>query len=67
MVVGLGWDLPKGLNVTARYYLGLANINYYSTGYPNTYLTTSMGTSKASNQVFQFSVGFRLFKLDTEL
>lgn len=64
IALGLGWDLPLGLNVTARYYIGLANINYYSTGYPNTYITTSMGTSKAHNQVYQFSVGYRLYKLE---
>ncbi|MBS1541173.1 MAG: PorT family protein [Bacteroidetes bacterium] len=65
-VFGLGWDLPLGLNLTARYYIGLANINYYSTGYPNTFVTTSLGTSRANNHVFQFSVGYRLFKWEND-
>lgn len=45
---GLGWDAPFGLSLTARYVMGLSDIN------PN-------GDSK--NRTFQLSVGYKLFGL----
>lgn len=42
---GLGWDAPFGLNLTARYVLGLTDI-------------TKSGESK--NRTFQLSVGYKL-------
>ena len=61
--VGLGWDLPFGLNLGARYNIGVSDINKYTGGTVPGSVTTSMGTSSAKNQVFQLSVGYRLFKL----
>ena len=49
--LGLGWDLPFGLSIDARYNLGLTKINNAS------------GSTDAKNQVMQVSVGYRLFKL----
>jgi len=59
--VGAGWDLIFGLNVTARYNIGLSDINKI-TGVSNPVNVTSLGTAAAKNQVFQVSVGYRLFK-----
>ncbi len=61
--VGLGWDLPFGLNLGARYNIGVADINKYTGGTIPGGVATSLGTSSAKNQVFQLSVGYRLFKL----
>jgi hypothetical protein len=61
--VGAGWDFPFGLNVAARYNIGLSDVNKYTGGNIPGALTSSLGTSEAKNQVFQFSVGYRLFKL----
>ncbi len=61
--LGVGWDLPFGLNLTARYNLGLSDINKYTGGSIPGQYTSSLGTSQAKNQVFQFSVGYRLFKI----
>lgn len=61
--VGAGWDFPFGLNITARYNVGLSDINKYTGGNLPTTITSSLGTAEAKNQVFQFSVGYRLFKL----
>jgi hypothetical protein len=48
---GLGWDLLFGLSIDARYNLGLTKIN-------------SQASSDATkNQVFQVSVGYKIFKL----
>jgi len=61
--VGFGWDLPFGLNVGARYNIGLSDINKYSgSSAPPAYVST-MQTSQAKNQVIQVSVGYRLFKI----
>ena len=49
--LGLGWDLPFGLSIDARYNLGLTKIN------------DEDGSDSAKNQVFQFSVGYKLFKI----
>jgi hypothetical protein len=59
--LGLGWDLPFGLNLTARYNMGLSDLNK-QTG-STLPIQTSLGTKEAKNQVFQFSVGYRLFKI----
>lgn len=49
--LGLGWDLPFGLTVDARYNLGLSKIN------------GGTNPDESKNQVFQFSVGYKLIKL----
>lgn len=46
---GLGWDAPFGVNVAARYVLGLTDID--------------SGSESAKNRTFQVSLGFRLFKV----
>jgi hypothetical protein len=53
VAMGLGWDIPFGLSLAARYNLGVSsnNINYYGS------------TSTFKNQVFQVSVGFNLIKI----
>ena len=52
--LGLGWDLPFGLTLDARYNLGLSKI--YDDAPPQQ-------TGDAKNQVFQFSVGYKLIRL----
>ncbi|MGC3946834.1 MAG: porin family protein [Chryseolinea sp.] len=54
--LGVGWDLPFGLSIDARYNLGLSD---NSDG-----LTTASGAkvTDVKNQVFQISAGFKLFK-----
>lgn len=52
--LGLGWDLPFGLTLDARYNLGLSKI------YDN---APSQQTENAKNQVIQVSLGFKLIKL----
>jgi opacity protein-like surface antigen len=54
VALGLGWDLPFGLTVDARYNLGLSKI--YDDAPTNE-------TENAKNQVFQLSLGYKLFKL----
>ncbi|WP_420577770.1 porin family protein [Ekhidna sp.] len=49
--IGAGWDAPFGLNFTARYVLGLSDINDES------------GGTDVKNRMFQLSVGYTLFKL----
>ncbi|RED95643.1 porin family protein [Marinoscillum furvescens] len=46
---GAGWDAPFGLNFSARYILGLTDVN--------------SGDEEAKNRTFQVSLGFRLFKV----
>ena len=46
---GAGWDAPFGLNFTARYVIGLYDINDVS------------GASDVKNRMFQLSVGYDLF------
>ena len=62
LAVGAGWDLPFGLNITARYNIGLSDVNKY-TGTTNNAQVSSLGTSEAKSQVVQISVGYKLFKL----
>jgi hypothetical protein len=52
--LGLGWDLPFGLTIDARYNLGLSKI--YDDA-PNPQQSTD-----AKNQVFQLSLGYKLIK-----
>lgn len=52
--LGLGWDLPFGLTIDARYNLGLSKI--YDRAPTNQ-------TANAKNQVIQFSLGYKLFKI----
>ena len=47
---GLGWDLPFGLKVSGRYYLGLNDIN-------------ETGGEELKNRNFQIALGYSLFKL----
>ena len=54
LALGLGWDLPFGLTVDARYNLGLSKI--YDQAPPQQ-------TGEAKNQVFQLSLGYKLIKL----
>jgi len=61
LAVGAGWDLPFGLNITARYNIGLSDVNKYTGS--NQPIVSSLGTSEAKSQVVQLSVGYRLFKL----
>ncbi len=60
--VGLGWDLPFGLNITGRYNIGVSDINKY-TGKPLPVQSSSFGSQQAKNQVIQISIGYRLFKI----
>jgi hypothetical protein len=53
--LGLGWDLPFGLTIDARYNLGLSKI--YKDA-PST-----QQTKDAKNQVFQVSLGYKIFKV----
>ena len=61
IALGAGWDLPFGLNIAARYNIGISDVNK-QTGTVNPALTSSMGTTQSKNQVIQVSVGYRLFK-----
>jgi hypothetical protein len=49
--LGVGWDLPFGLTIDARYNLGLTKIN------------NNAAISDTKNQVWQLSVGYKLFKI----
>jgi len=48
--LGIGWDLPFGLTLDGRYNWGLSDIN------------SGASTSSVKNQVWQLSVGYKLFK-----
>lgn len=54
VALGLGWDLPFGLTIDARYNMGLSKI------YED---APSQQTEDAKNQVFQVSLGYKLIKL----
>ncbi len=62
LAVGAGWDLPFGLNLTARYNIGLSDINKLTGTNTVPTITSSLGTTQAKNQVLQISLGYRLFK-----
>ncbi|MEO5979465.1 MAG: porin family protein [Chryseolinea sp.] len=53
LALGLGWDLPLGLSIDGRYNWGLSKVNEGNSSAPP-------GTLK--NQVWQFSVGYKLFQ-----
>ncbi len=50
-VLGAGWDAPFGLQISARYILGLSDIN------------DSFVKESFKNKIFQLSIGYSLFKL----
>jgi hypothetical protein len=52
LALGLGWDAPFGLTFDGRYNLGLSDNNN----------DPSATSGSIKNQVFQFSVGYKLFK-----
>ena len=54
--LGVGWDLPFGLTIDARYNLGLSKIF-------DKEQAPSQQTENAKNQVIQVSLGYKLFKL----
>ncbi|MBX2893955.1 MAG: PorT family protein [Cyclobacteriaceae bacterium] len=49
--LGLGWDLPFGLTIDARYNLGLSKIN------------GGQNSDESKNQVIQVSLGYKLIKI----
>ncbi len=51
LALGVGWDLPFGLTLDARYNLGLSKIN------------AGTNNVETKNQVFQISAGFKIIKL----
>ncbi|MFZ6009975.1 MAG: porin family protein [Bacteroidota bacterium] len=51
LAIGAGWDLPFGLSIDGRYNLGLSKIN------------DTAGSEAAKNQVWQLSLGYKLFKI----
>jgi hypothetical protein len=61
LCVGMGWDLPMGLNFTLRYNGGLTDINKLSGQY-SLLAASPFGTSSANSSVLQFSVGYRILK-----
>jgi hypothetical protein len=54
LALGLGWDLPFGLTIDARYNMGLSKL------YED---APSQQTKDAKNQVFQVSLGYKLIQL----
>lgn len=50
VALGAGWDLPLGLSIDARYNLGISDVS-------------DDAASQIKNQVWQVSVGYKLFKL----
>ena len=55
VAAGIGWDLPFGVTLDARYNIGLSDVEYKAT------TTSSPVTFK--NQVIQISLGYKLIKL----
>lgn len=53
---GVGWDLPFGLTIDARYNMGLSKMFESDNQLPPS-------TADARNQVFQVSLGYKLIKL----
>jgi len=49
--LGVGWDLPFGLTIDGRYNLGLTKIN------------NAAAVSDTKNQVWQVSLGYKIFKI----
>jgi len=57
LALGVGWDLPFGLTIDGRYNWGLSDIN-------DSEVRGTLGTVK--NQVWQISVGYKLFKFGNQ-
>jgi hypothetical protein len=55
IAAGLGWDLPFGLTLDARYNIGLADVELRPTNKTN--------PVNFKNQVIQVSLGYKIFKL----
>ena len=55
LAAGIGWDLPFGLTLDARYNIGFSDMTFTPTG------TTTPVSFK--NKVIQLSVGYKLIKL----
>jgi len=54
--LGIGWDLPFGLTIDARYNMGLSKMFESDNQLPPS-------TADAKNQVFQVSLGYKIIKL----
>lgn len=54
LALGVGWDLPFGLSIDGRYNLGLSDVNDDG--------GSGASANSIKNQVWQFSVGYKLFK-----
>jgi hypothetical protein len=50
LAMGVGWDLPFGLTIDGRYNLGLTKLN------------NDAAVEETRNQVWQVSVGYKIFK-----
>jgi hypothetical protein len=55
LALGVGWDLPFGLTLDGRYNWGLSDINDNIQG-------SGAPVGDIKNQVWQFSVGYKLFR-----
>ena len=55
VAAGIGWDLPFGVTLDARYNFALTDVEYKP--------TTSSSPVYFKNQVIQVSIGYKLFKL----
>jgi len=51
LAMGVGWDLPFGLTLDGRYNLGLTKLN------------DNASVQETKNQVWQVSVGYKIFKI----
>jgi hypothetical protein len=51
LAMGVGWDLPFGLTLDGRYNLGLTKLN------------NNASMQQTTNQVWQVSVGYKIFKI----
>ena len=55
VAAGIGWDLPFGVTLDARYNFALTDVEFKA--------TTSSSPVYFKNQVIQISLGYKLFKL----
>jgi hypothetical protein len=65
LITGVGWELPFGFNLTARYNIGFSDISKYSgSAIPSGTIpyngTTPIGTERTKNKVIQFSIGYKI-------
>ena len=56
LALGVGWDLPFGLTLDGRYNWGLSDIN------ENVGQGSGAPVGEIKNQVWQFSLGYKLFR-----